>query len=248
MDRKIKLEASIACANFARLEDDVAQLAAAGVDYLHFDFMDGRFVHNFGLDYGILRTIRQLTTIPLDCHLMVEDPERYVRRTAEAGAQYITVHFEATRHVQRTLQEIRGLGARAAIALNPATPITILEYILDDIDMVTVMMVNPGFAGQTLVPAMLRKVKEVRFFLDERGYKNVEIQVDGNVSFEQIPAMVEAGATMLVGGTSSIFHKSYSIGKAVAAVREIVKGAAQKQMITFQSSVPESRPTNGGPR
>lgn len=229
MSRNIKLEASIACANFARLEDDLAQLGAVGVDYLHIDFMDGRFVPNFGLNYDILKTVRDLSDIPLDCHLMVEEPERYLERTAQSGAEYIGIHFEATHHVQRCLQEIRKLGAKAAIALNPATPIASLEYILDDIDMVTVMTVNPGFAGQILIPAMLRKLKDVRQMLDAAGYGDVEVQVDGNVSFEQIPAMVQAGATMLVGGTSSVFHQAYSIGAAVAAVRQIVKGIGQLQ-------------------
>jgi ribulose-phosphate 3-epimerase len=226
---EVKIEASAACADFARLEDQIAELTAAGIDYLHIDFMDGRFVPNFGLDYGILRTIRRLTHIPLDCHLMVEEPERYIGRTAECGAEYIAIHFEATHHVQRALKEIRKAGAKAAIALNPATPITCLEYILDDIDMVTVMTVNPGFAGQKLVPAMLRKVKDVKSMLEAAGRNDIEIQADGNVSFEHIPAMVHAGATMLVGGTSSVFHKDYSIGQAVRTVREIVKGVGQLQ-------------------
>jgi ribulose-phosphate 3-epimerase len=139
------------------------------------------------------------------------------------------VHFEATRHVQKALQEIREHGAKAAIALNPATPITCLEYILDDVDMVTIMTVNPGFAGQALVPAMIRKVKDVSRMLQTAGCDHVEIQVDGNVSFENIPAMVAAGATMLVGGTSSVFRKGYSIADAVTAVRDLVKGVGHTQ-------------------
>ena len=131
--------------------------------------------------------------------------------------------------MQRALQRIRDAGAKSGIALNPATPLTNLEYILDDIDMVTVMTVNPGFVGQTLIPAMLRKIKDVRALLSSTGHENIEIQVDGNVSFQHIPAMVAAGATMLVGGTSSVFHKDYSIAQAVAAVREIVKGVEATQ-------------------
>jgi len=171
----------------------------------------------------------KLTGVPRECHLMVVEPERYIERAVAAGAEYVAIHSEATYHVQRALQQIRDAGAKSGIALNPATPLTNLEYILDDIDMVTVMTVNPGFAGQKLIPAMLRKIKDVSAVLSSTGHENVEIQVDGNVSFQHIPAMIAAGATMLVGGTSSIFHKDYSIAEAVAAVREIVKGVQAAQ-------------------
>jgi ribulose-phosphate 3-epimerase len=185
--------------------------------------MDGRFVPNFALDFGIMRTARELCDIPQECHLMVAEPERYIEKTVASGAEYVAIHYEATYHVQRALRQIRDAGAKSGIALNPATPITNLEYILDDIDMVTVMTVNPGFSGQELIPAMLCKIKDVSALLNSTGHDHVEIQVDGNVSFEHIPAMVAAGATMLVGGTSSIFHKDFSIGQAIATVREIVR-------------------------
>ena len=220
MAKAIKIEASLACVNFKNIEADIRQLSAAGIDYLHIDIMDGKFVPNFALDFTFMQTVKQLSNIPLDCHLMVEEPERYIDRTAASGATYI----EATRHVQKALQQIRDTGAKSGIALNPATPIINLDYILDDIDMITIMTVNPGFAEQKLIPAMLRKIRDVSALLDARGHDNVDIQVDGNVSFQHIPAMVAAGATMLVGGTSSIFHKDYSIGEAIASVREIVKG------------------------
>lgn len=222
MARTIQLEASVACANFAALETDLRQLSTGGVDWLHIDIMDGRFVSNFCLDFSLMETVRRITDVPMDCHLMIEEPERYVERTARAGAEFISIHFEATRHVQKTLGDVREAGARAGIALNPATPVESLEYILDDIDMVTVMTVNPGAAGQRLIPAMLGKIADVRRLLDSTGHSDVEIQVDGNVSFANIPAMVEAGATMLVGGTSSIFHKDYSIPDAIDAVRKLV--------------------------
>jgi ribulose-phosphate 3-epimerase len=229
MNKKIKLEASLACANIKNLQADIEQLSAAGIDYLHIDIMDGRFVPNFALDFGIMRAARELSNIPQECHLMVVEPERYIDRTVAAGAKYVSIHGEATNHLQRALQQIRDAGAKSGIALNPATPLTTLEYILDDIDMVTVMTVNPGFVGQKLIPAMMRKIKDVRTLLDSTGHNKVEIQVDGNVSFDNIPAMVEAGATMLVGGTSSVFHKDYSIAQAVAAMREILKGAEATQ-------------------
>ena len=229
MKKRVKLEASLACANIKNLEAEIAQLNAAGIDYLHIDIMDGKFVPNFALDFGIMRSARELTNIPQECHLMVVEPERYIDQTVAAGAEYVSIHGEATYHVQRALQQIRDAGAKSGIALNPATPLTTLEYILDDIDMITVMTVNPGFVGQKLIPAMMRKIKDVRSLLSATGHDNVEIQVDGNVSFEHIPAMVAAGATMLVGGTSSVFHKDYSIAEAVSAVREILKGVEASQ-------------------
>jgi ribulose-phosphate 3-epimerase len=228
--RPVHLGASIACANLARLEADLQQLCAGGIDSLHIDMMDGRFVPNFGLDFTLMETIGRMESIgeiPMDCHLMIEEPERYIDRAAAAGAQFITIHYEATRHAQKALALIRETGARAGIALNPATPIECLEYLLDDIDFVTVMTVNPGAAGQRLIPAMLRKIADVRQMLDETGRADADIQVDGNVSFTHIPAMVEAGATMLVGGTSSVFHKDYSIPEAIKAVRQIVTKIGQ---------------------
>ena len=225
--RPIHLGASIACANLARLEADLQQLCAGGIDSLHIDMMDGRFVSNFGLDFTLMETIGRVCDVPMDCHLMIEEPERYIDRAAAAGAQFITIHYEATRHAQKALAQIRETGARAGMALNPATPIECLAYLLDDIDFVTVMTVNPGAAGQRLIPAMLRKIADVRQMLDEAGRADADIQVDGNVSFTHIPAMVEAGATMLVGGTSSVFHKDYSIPEAIKAVRQIVTKIGQ---------------------
>lgn len=225
--RNVKLGASIACANLARLEDDLRQLCESGIDSLHIDIMDGRFVGNFALDFSLMETIGRITDLPLDCHLMIEEPERYVDRAAAAGARYIAIHYEATRHAQKALQQIRDTGAKAAIALNPATPVQCLEYILDDIDVVTIMTVNPGAAGQRLIPAMLRKISDTRRMLEAAGCPSIEIQVDGSVSFAHIPAMVEAGATMLVGGTSSVFHKDYSIPDAVHAVRQMVERLGQ---------------------
>lgn len=229
MNRRVKIEASLACANFKNLERDIQQLSAAKIDFLHIDIMDGKFVPNFCLDFGIMHAARELCSIPQECHLMVVEPERYIEKTIASGAEYVAIHYEATYHVQKALQQIRDGGAKSGIVLNPATPLTNLEYILDDLDMITIMTVNPGFAGQKLIPAMLRKIGDCRALLSSRGYDHVEIQVDGNVSFQYIPAMVSAGATMLVGGTSSVFHKEYSIGEAIAAVREIVKGVQAAQ-------------------
>jgi ribulose-phosphate 3-epimerase len=229
MNKTVKVEASLACANFKNLEADVEQLSAGGIDFLHIDIMDGRFVPNFALDFGVMKVAKELCSIPQECHLMVMDPERYIEKAIESGAVSVAIHYEATLHVQKALQEIRKAGAKSGIVLNPATPLTNLDYVLDDIDMVTIMTVNPGFAGQELIPCMLRKIRDCSALLESTGHHDVEIQVDGNVSFEHIPAMVSAGATMLVGGTSSIFRKGYSIREAIAAVREIVKGVEAAQ-------------------
>lgn len=225
--KSVKIEASLACANFKNLERDIRQLEEAGIDYLHFDMMDGNFVPNLALDFTILQAVKELTNIPVECHLMIEHPERYVERVADFSPVFITVHVEATPHIQRTLRQIRAAGARAGIALNPATPISHLNYILDDIDLINVMTVNPGFAGQTLIPATLRKVEDVRQLIDSAGYDHIEVQVDGNVSFANIPTMLQNGATMLVGGSSSIFDKQYSITQAVAAIRDLVHAGAR---------------------
>lgn len=223
MSKPIQIGASVACANLAALGADLRQLSASHVDFLHIDIMDGHFVDNFALDFSAMETVRRITDLPMDCHLMIEEPERYVERAATAGATYITIHFEATRQVQKVLQQIRQSGARSGVALNPATPVECLEYILDDLDLVTVMTVNPGASGQKLIPAMLRKIADVRCALDRAGRGEVEVEVDGNVSFAHIPEMVRAGATMLVGGTSSVFHKDYSIPEAITAVRNLVE-------------------------
>lgn len=229
MKKAIRIAASVACADFANLEADVRQLDAGGVDYLHLDFMDGRFVPNFGLDLALVPVLRRITNTPMDCHLMIDDPERYIDRVAALRAEIVTIHFEATHHVQKALQQIRDAGARPGIALNPATPVHCLEYILDDVEMVTVMTVNPGAAGQRLIPSMLKKIRDVRELLQKSGHGDVDIEVDGNVSFAHIPAMVEAGATILVGGTSSVFHKDYRIPEAIHTIRNLVNGIEKGQ-------------------
>lgn len=225
----VKLEASVACANLTRLDHDLHQLRDAGIDLLHIDIMDGRFVNNFCLDFSLMEAIRKVTDTPMDVHLMVEEPERYVDRAIAAGARYVSIHVEATKHVQRTLQQIRSGGAKTGLALNPGTSIHHLDYILDDIDMVTVMTVNPGYAGQPLVAATMNKIEDVRHLLDHTGHEHVDIQVDGNVSFKNIPTMVGAGANMLVGGTSSVFHKDFSIPDAVRQIRSVVEHPERAQ-------------------
>ncbi len=221
MDRKVKIGASLACANFRCLERDIRALERAGVDYLHIDVMDGRFVPNFALNADLMNTVKEMTTLPMGVHFMIENPGRYFATFAQVGSQMITIHQEATTHLQRTLGMIRELGMRAGVALNPATPLSALDYVLNDLDIVLIMTVNPGFAGQPLVPVTLNKITDLRRMLDRQGL-DIDIQVDGNVSFENIPAMVEAGATMLVGGTSSIFRKGIEITDAVQRIRDLI--------------------------
>jgi ribulose-phosphate 3-epimerase len=221
MEKSIKISASVACADLLNLETDIRLLEEAGVEYLHIDIMDGMFVPNFCLSFDLMKAIKGMTSIPMECHVMVTDPERYVERVAATGSECLSVHYEATPHIHRALTLIRQSGMKAGVALNPSTPINVLDYILDDLDVVTLMMINPGFTGQKMIPSMLRKLKETREFLDGRGKQDMDIIVDGNVSIENIPKMVGAGATVLVGGSSSVFRKGVSIIESVELVRSL---------------------------
>jgi ribulose-phosphate 3-epimerase len=220
----IAISPSLACADFLHFEQDLRDLEAAGVEYLHVDVMDGQYVPNFSLNADIMKAVVRVTAVPQDVHLMIDRPERYLEMFVKAGAGYLTVHAEATLHLQRTLAEIRRLGARAGVALAPATPLTALDYILDDIDLLVIMTVNPGFYAQKLVPATLGKIAEARALLDRHGLA-VPIEVDGNVSFENAPKMVAAGANWLVGGTSSVFKAGLSRAEGVRKLRELATGA-----------------------
>lgn len=218
MNNNVKIGASLACANYRNLEKDIREIEQAGVDYIHFDIMDGHFVPNFCLNLDILKMVKDVTSLPIDVHLMVDNPEMYISDFAKEGCHVLSFQYEVVYHPQRELTRIRELGLKSGIALNPSTPLNVLDYILTDIDVFLVMTVNPGFAGQKLVPATIQKIEKLRKTLDEKGIQ-AEIQVDGNVSFENIPLLVNAGATMLVGGTSSIFKKGMGIAEAVQKMR-----------------------------
>lgn len=221
MKNNVVISASIACADILNLERDIHELEVAGIELLHIDIMDGLFVHNFCLSIDTVSAIRKITEIPLECHLMINNPERYIIQLADAGASYISVHYESTNHVQGVLSLIHSLKIKAGVALNPSTPVDVLNYIVDDLDLVTLMMINPGFYGQKLIPDMIRKIADTRKYLDSRGKQKTDILVDGNVSISNIPKMVEAGATILVGGTSSIFRNDYTITESIKLVKTL---------------------------
>ncbi len=199
--RGVKIAPSILSADFAALADEVARVEAGGADWLHVDVMDGRFVPNLTIGPLVVEAVRKRTRLPLDVHLMIVEPERYLGDFVRAGADLVTVHVEATPHLQRALARIRELDARAGAALNPATPADGLRWVLDDLDLVLVMSVNPGFGGQAFLPAVLPKVREVRRLLGDRP---VEVSVDGGVKVEHARTLAEQGASVLVAG-SAIF-------------------------------------------
>jgi len=195
----IKIAPSILAADFAALGDAIARIEPAAPDQLHVDVMDGHFVPNLSIGPPVVESIRKRTRIPLDVHLMIEDPDRWVETYVRAGADMVTVHVEACPHLQRCLTRIREAGAKAGVALNPSTPPGILRYVLDDLDLVLVMSVNPGFGGQSFIPASYAKVREVRSLI---GPRPIEISVDGGVGTSRAAALVEAGADILVAGTA----------------------------------------------
>ncbi len=228
MTNPIQLAPSMMCANVWRMADELHELTAAQVDLLHFDLMDAHFVPNMPLGLGIIEHLRPHTRLPFDAHLMVENNDFFVDKLVQIGVEQISVHAESAIHLDRTLALIHSYGIKAGVALNPATPLAALTYVVEQLDFVVIMTVNPGFAGQQMVPAALRKIADCRAFLD-RHKPVCPIEVDGNVSFANIPAMVAAGADILVGGTSSIFHGSGSIQQNVARTRQVIaEGLAQR--------------------
>lgn len=217
----IQIAPSVMCADLCNLEADIRELETAGIDMLHFDLMDAHFVPNMPIGLALIEQLRSKTDATFDIHLMVENNDFFVDAVTEIGVQQIAVHVESATHLDRTLSVIQASNIKAGAALNPATPLSELDYVLDRLDFVLIMTVNPGFAGQKMVPATLRKIAECRAFLNERGV-DVPIEVDGNVSFENIPKMVSAGADILVGGTSSVFHKSGSRAENVQRTQQAV--------------------------
>ena len=214
----IKIAPSILSADFAALGEAIARVEAAGADLLHVDVMDGHFVPNLTIGPPVVEAIRKRTRLPLDVHLMIEAPERYLPAFKSAGADLLTVHAEACPHLDRTLHQIRELGAKAGVALNPSTPPVVLEYVLDILDLVLVMSVNPGFGGQAFIPGTYAKVRQVRTLLGRRA---VDVSVDGGVKLEHAAPLVAHGATVLVAG-SLIFGAS-DPGAVVKRLRDVAE-------------------------
>jgi ribulose-phosphate 3-epimerase len=197
------LSASILSADFGRLADQIQEAEAAGVDWIHVDVMDGHFVPNLTVGLPVIKAVRRVTRLPLDVHLMIANPHLYIREYIEAGADWLGVHVEAAWHLERLVQQIRELGAKATVVLNPATPLSALEVILPEVDMVLLMTVNPGFSGQRFIPATLPKIRKLREMIDSLGLE-VLLQVDGGIQLETVDALVAAGVDVFVSG-SGIF-------------------------------------------
>ena len=200
-----KIAPSMMCVDYEKLPETLRVFEEKKVEYLHIDIMDGVFVKNYTLGTDFCERLRKMTSIPLDIHLMITEPEWKIDWFKPREGEYVSIHAESTNHLQRALAAVKSHGAKAMAALNPATPLSALDYVLDDIDAVLLMTVNPGFAGQKLIPQTIAKIADCRRYLDERGYSNIEIEVDGNVSFENTVKMSQAGANIFVCGTSSVF-------------------------------------------
>jgi len=212
----IKILPSVLSADFRRLGQEVEEVEKAGADGIHLDVMDGRFVPNITIGPFIVEAVRKTTTLPLDVHLMIVEPERYLSDFAHAGADMLSVHQEACPHLHRTIQQIKQLGKRAGVVLNPSTPLSTLEEVLPDVDLILLMSVNPGFGGQSFIEASVDKVRRLRRLLDEHA-AHAELEIDGGIDPQTAPRVVTAGATMLVAG-SAVFHAP---GGAAAGVRQL---------------------------
>jgi ribulose-phosphate 3-epimerase len=221
---KVKIVPSILSADFARLGEQVREAVAAGADWIHVDVMDGHFVPNMTVGPLILRALRPVTDLPLDVHLMMEQPERLIPAFAEAGADRLIVHVETCPHLDRTIQQIKELDVKAGVTLNPATPLATLLEILPEVDQVLVMSVNPGFGGQSYIPRSTDKIARLRNMLDERGLAHVELEVDGGIKPNNIAEVAGAGATALVIG-SAIFNREASVADNIAALRRHIGSA-----------------------
>ena len=210
---------SILSADFANLGDDIGKVIAGGADWIHADVMDGHFVPNITFGPMVVAAVRHLTELPIDVHLMIEAPERYIKDFADAGASHISVHAETCTHLHRTVHQIRECGAHPGVVLNPATPLAAISWILSDVDYVLVMSVNPGFGGQAFIPSSLDKIRALRELIAAQGL-NVQIEVDGGVNLDTIASVSAAGADVFVAGSAIFGSPDYQ--KTITAFREII--------------------------
>ncbi|MDH4320126.1 MAG: ribulose-phosphate 3-epimerase [Desulfobulbaceae bacterium] len=211
---------SILSADFARLGEEISAVAEAGADVIHIDVMDGHFVPNITIGPLVVQAVRKITDLPLDVHLMISEPDRYLSSFAKAGADWITVHVETCRHLHRTIQAIKDLGKKAGAVLNPATPLESLDYVLEDLDLVMLMSVNPGFGGQSFIPSAIPKIRKLKEMIDQRGLAT-GIEMDGGIGPKTLAATAEAGANIFVAG-SAIFGKP-NYQEVISAMRKILK-------------------------
>ena len=212
-----KIAPSILSADFTRLGEEVLGVENAGADYIHIDVMDGHFVPNITIGPLIVKAVRRVTKLPLDVHLMISNPDPFVEAFVKAGAHILTVHAEAVTHLHRSIQHIKSAGAKAAVSLNPATPLDALEYVLGDLHMVLLMTVNPGFEGQEFIPEVLPKVRRLREMIDQKGLP-VDIEVDGGINPETIGLASSAGANVFVAGSAIFYSEDY--GRTIRLMRE----------------------------
>ena len=219
---KNKISPSMMCADPMWLLETLKEMEKAETDMIHIDIMDGSFVPNFTLGTDYCKALKKVTAIPLDIHLMIDSPENKLDWFPFGENDYVSVHTESTKHLERALSMIKNRGAKAIAAINPATPCVMLENVLHTIDGILVMTVNPGFAGQKLIAQTLKKIEYLRSSLDEKGYENIEIEADGNVSVENAKKMRGAGANIFVGGTSSVFRSDCSVSDGIKTLRQAV--------------------------
>ncbi|WP_026566422.1 ribulose-phosphate 3-epimerase [Bacillus sp. UNC41MFS5] len=212
----VKIAPSILSADFSKLGEEILAVEKGGADYIHIDVMDGHFVPNITIGPLIVEAIRPITKLPLDVHLMIENPDQYIEAFAKAGADYITVHVEACRHLHRTIQIIKSFGIKAGVVLNPATPVESIQHIIGEIDMVLLMSVNPGFGGQKFIPEVLPKIRKVKEMAEQKGL-DMEIEIDGGVNSETAKLCMEAGANVLVAGSAIYNQEDYA--KAISLIR-----------------------------
>ena len=223
-----KISPSIMCADYFELEQYISQFEKCQIELIHVDIMDGSFVPNYTLGTDFIKALKKRTAIPLDIHLMINRPEDKIDWFEFGPGDYVSVHAESTPHLHKAISAIKAKGAKAMAAINPATPASALQSILDDIDGVLVMTVDPGFAGQKLIDSTLKKIRDLRRHLDSDGYENIEIEVDGNVSFVNAERMRQAGANIFVAGTSSIFSENFPLSMGIEKLRKAIGTISSK--------------------